>query len=333
MTPVSVIIGLGCSGRMHVDCLAKLRGGGRPVIYGLDPALASSPGAAMVAELEEIPIGCRAGAVVHLCTPPHVRTGPFEAALAAGFRRFIIEKPLAIDAADLATLSALRAEYGATVLVVSNWTASALSHAIRALIDAGAAPTDMLIRQNKLRITRSRDNRSHVAALDVEVPHMLALAAMLAGPDIILRSACQWELEAGETRIADMGGARLELGFNGNGVARLETDHSSPVHERSIRIAFEDGRTLRGYYPCNGSELHSQLFLYDGDGMLVSRRFFADDTLTQFLAAAYAHFAGGPEPLSGFAFNHRICGLLIEARERCRLRYRPPATVRTVPVT
>lgn len=314
-----MIVGLGHSGRMHAACLAKLLSDGdRPVIHAVDPAGAAVAGVAMIDSPAEIDPARRAACVVHLCTPPEIRTAPFKTALELGYRQFIIEKPLAGDAAALVEIGALRDLYDASVVVVSNWTASEMTREIARVIAAGAVPREITIRQNKLRITRSRTNRSHVSALDVEMPHMLALAAMLAGPDIALQSAALWWLEAGETRIADMGGARVELSFNGSGVVRLETDHLSSVSERSIRIDFNDGSWLTGYFPLNGVELHSQLFRYDAGGALTGRRFFEDDTLTQFLSDAYAFFDGGPEPVSSFDFNRRLCVMLDQVREHCR---------------
>ncbi len=350
--PVSLILGCGRAGLgLHLPCLARAMQTTRTVpgsaigqVFLHDPLLrrpdvAARPGAhRTIDRVEEIPEAWRAEAVVHVCTPPSARASVLRDCLEAGYRRFILEKPMVHDAASLELLKVLRAEYQPDVLVVSNWLSSELTDELRRRIARradGESFVSMEMRQSKSRVLLSSGNASHASAIDVEIPHMVALALALGGPDARLADAQCWHMEVGEIRVPAMGGARLMLEWSPSRWAALHSDLMAPRIERTVTLTFADGTRLEGHYPCGTSDLHSQLFELDADGTPTDHAFFHDDTLTRFLREAYEHFlAGGPRPKSDLDWHLPVCGLLNQARESAVPSARPPfAELAVLPAT
>jgi len=326
--PPSVIIGFGHAGKMHGRCIAKARRrltgfeimDSVPVFIidivperDLESAFREFR---MIRGLHELPSDFRDQIVAHVCTPPDVRADVIQAASAAGLRRIVVEKPLAASPGEMSRLAALSASYQLDLLVVANWTASNLTREIQSLIKRRrVSVTGIEICQRKCRISRSRDNRGHGSAFEVEVPHMVLLAQMLAGPRLTVSHARAWDMVVGGCNIPGMGGAELVLDREDGLTVRIHSDHLAPVIERAIRVQFEDGGRLEGYYPCSGLDHYSQLKDYDNNGGLVTHTYMEDDTLTQFFVEAYAYFLGrGARPISDFEFNAGICTLLHEAK-------------------
>jgi len=323
----SVIVGLGHAGRMHARCIAKARArlAGHEAADGLPIFVVDvGPGGdvhdgppeyRVMGGLHELPADVRDEGVAHVCTPPGVRAEVIEGALAAGLRRFIVEKPLAAAPAEMSRLAALRSAYRPDLLVVSNWTASTLTRAIQAVVERRRSDVAGIeIRQRKCRISRSQVDRGHVSAFEVEMPHMVALAQLLAGPDLTVRDARVWDMAVGGQIIPEMGGAALTLD-HGTGLGiDISSDHLAPVRERVVCVRFRDGGRIEGYYPCTGEDHYSQLREHDRNGELIRHEYLEDDTLTQFFVEAYAHFLGrGVRPRSDFEFGARVCELLHEA--------------------
>ena len=342
----SVIIGFGHAGRMHGRCIAKARerlAGHEAVdsvpIFVVDTAPDGDlpdtlPEYRMVWGLHELPPDVREQAVAHVCTPPGVRAEVIQGALAAGIRRFIVEKPLASGPDEMFRLAALRTAYRPDLLVVSNWTASRLTREIQVIIEQRRSDvTSIDIRQRKCRISRSTTDRGHVSAFEVEMPHMVSLAQMLAGPGLAVRDARVWDMVVGGRIIPEMGGAELSLD-QGNGLTiEIHSDHLAPVLERVVCVQFRDGGRLEGYYPCTSLDHYSQLKGYDNNGELVIHEYIEDDTLAQFFVEAYAHFLGrGARPLSDFEFNARVCELLHEARCLSARRSQPQRALHPSPL-
>jgi predicted dehydrogenase len=324
----SVIAGFGHAGKMHGRCIAKAqdRLGGCETAdlvptFVIDPALDGDlpDGQSeyrVIGSFDELSPDIRESAVAHICTPPGVRAEVIQRALEAGIRRFVVEKPLASAPNEMFRLADLRTMYKPELLVVSNWTASNLTREIQVVIEGRRSDvTGIEIRQRKCRISRTKANRSHGSAFEVEVPHMVSLAQMLAGPGLILRDARVWDMAVGNHVIPEMGGAELTL-VRANGLTiEIRSDHLAPILERAVRVHFRDGARLEGYYPCSGLDHYSQLKGYNDNGEMVRHEYIEDDTLTQFFVEAYAYFLGrGACPLSDFEFNVKVCALLHEAQ-------------------
>jgi predicted dehydrogenase len=326
----TLVVGFGHAGQtLHLPCIRKVRqresalGLEEPVLVA-DPALRARRAelprdVCLLDDFRDLPLATRERVIVHVCTPPRGRLEVLHELAHLGYRRFIVEKPMVADPAGLDRLRRLREELSLDLLVVSNWVSSVLTRALEErLVDHGGlrALRRLAIRQRKSRVGRSlREADSRwLSAYDIEMPHMVALALALIG-DVRLTHARCWDLRNGHQVVSGLGGAEMVLEA-GETRIRLASDLTSPVRERSVCCVFKDGSRLVGHHPNYSADHYSQLFEYDGAGRLIDRRLYEDDTLTQFLAAAYAWFLGvGPRPRSDFEFHTQVCVLLNQARE------------------
>ncbi|MEU2925974.1 Gfo/Idh/MocA family oxidoreductase [Streptomyces sp. NPDC007251] len=273
-----LVVGLGRSGSgLHLRTLTRLarRSGGSggtgdlPVALpavGCDPRAAALrpacvPGeVTVVATLEEAVAHVEpATAVAHVCTPPGVRHAVVAALAGHGVRRMIVEKPLAASRAELDALVRLRDEAGLDLVPVSHWTASRLTARLRRLIHDGRLGRlrRITVDQHKPRFSRSLATDSHSTALDVEIPHSLALALDLAGP-AELRAAHCWDLLCEDRRLPGLGGAHLELEHHSGVFTLLRSDLGAPVRQRSVRCEFDTG-TVTAHFPLSEDDDHAQL--------------------------------------------------------------------------
>lgn len=326
--PPSIVIGFGHAGRMHARCIDKARqqlagfADRHPPTFVIDTALKELPADfqssdwRVIGSLNEVPREVRRHAVAHICTPPSGRARVIHDALAAGIDRLIVEKPMASTPQELAALAALRASYGADLLVVANWTASNLTREIQSFVGRyGSVIKSIRLRQQKCRISRTKAGRDGESAFEVEVPHMMALAQLLAGPELVVRQARTWDMVVEGRVIPQMGGAELTLDGRDGVAIEMRSDHLAPAVERSVRIEFCDGGRLEGYYPCSSLDNYSQFKTFDADGRLLLHKYIEDDTLTRFFVEAYSYFLHrGAKPTSDFEFNTAVCALLHEAR-------------------
>jgi predicted dehydrogenase len=273
-----LVVGLGRSGSgLHLRTLTRLArrsggGGGTgdlPVALpavGCDPRAAAlrpscAPGeVTVVATLEEAVTRVEpATAVAHVCTPPGVRHAVVAALAGHGVRRIIVEKPLAASRAELDALVRLRDEAGLDLVPVSHWTASRLTARLRRLVHDGRLGRlrRITVDQHKPRFSRSLATDSHTTALDVEIPHSLALALDLAGP-AELRAARCWDLLCEDRRLPGLGGAHLELEHHSGVFTLLRSDLGAPVRQRSVRCEFDAG-TVTAHFPLSEDDDHAQL--------------------------------------------------------------------------
>src|SRR5690348_15196465 len=105
---------MGRSGeQLHLPSLSKVRLAS-PGLLGLAPVIvfdpyrqpADVPGVVAVRSLQEA-AGCLppCRTVVHLCTPPRVRSSMLGRLAELGYRKIIVEKPLAVDLVGLAAVA------------------------------------------------------------------------------------------------------------------------------------------------------------------------------------------------------------------------------------
>lgn len=323
----TLIVGFGRAGReLHLPALRAAREsvpGGPP--FDPAPPLAVDPGAAGdgtgVVRAGSLLDACGAldpeATVVHLCTPPIVRSGLIHALAERGFRKLIVEKPLAVDRDELAAIAALAERHALEVVVVGHWLASELVARVRARLDRGdlGALEHLELRQHKPRFDRTLRGNHHPTAFDVEVPHSLGLALHLAGPGRLVSAGCG-DMVAGGRVIPFMGRASLVLRHESS-TSRIVSDLTSPVRERRAVLRFEGG-SLVACFPVSASDNHAQLLSYDRHGACTGREAFLDDSMSRLFAQAYRWFAGmGPPPASDLDLNRRVVGLLCEAKERC----------------
>lgn len=335
----SVIIGFGHAGKhLHLPCIKKLWQRNNSFnadqkaqpIYVVDPyakidtADEDKYNIRFYRDLKEIRELVPKQTVVHICTPPNNRVDVLEQAASLGFQQFIIEKPMATSKEDIAQILRLQEYYSLDILVVLNWASSTLTGVILKYLQnyiREVKVEKLTIRQVKPRLSWTLANSSHGTVFDVEVPHMVGLSLLVGGTrSSLLRAYCTDMQVVGKT-IANMGTADIVLRMENGSYAYLHSDLTAPWRERSIRIDLSDGTYLCGYYPCDSSDMYSQLHFFDYDGSLINRTSYQDDTLTNFLLQAYHYFEfGSPQPHSTVAFNVSVCSIVAAAKSLCGIQ-------------
>ncbi|MEU0895585.1 Gfo/Idh/MocA family oxidoreductase [Streptomyces massasporeus] len=343
-----LVVGLGRSGSgLHLRTLARLAGRtastGDPLVarpaVGCDPRagvlrLTATPGEATVVTTLDQALDHvdPATAVVHVCTPPRLRHALIAELAGHGFRRMIVEKPLAASGDELDALIRLRDEAGLALVAVAHWTGSRLADRLRRLVRGGRlGPLRRItVDQHKPRFLRSLTTDGHQSALDVEIPHSLALALDLAGP-AELRAAHCWDLRCEDRELPGMGGARVELRHSTGVSTLLRSDLGAPVRQRSVVCEF-DGGTATGHFPLSEDDDHAQLVITPAGGDAPAaptgaaatagvpgpgRQVFRDDALTDFLEGAYRGFLSEAPDAAGFSLACETARLLCAAREHC----------------
>ncbi|TDD85750.1 oxidoreductase [Actinomadura darangshiensis] len=296
----TLIVGMGRSGQgLHLPALARVRAAApglmaRTPILAVDPfrAPAEVPGVVAAGSLEEAArLRPPSRTVVHLCTPPGTRASVLARLAALGYRKIIVEKPLAVDLTGLVDMARIRRGSDLDVTVATHWLDSALTRRLHAAVRAGRhgelRRIDVI--QNKPRFTRSTAVHDHPTAFDVELPHALAVVLSLAGRARV--AGASWEdMVFGRSRVPRLGRARLRLNHVAGVRTEIDSDLTSPVRERRITLEF-DRAVLVGHYPCSEADSTAQLRVV-GTGGEVTRSVFTDDAFAAFLRGAYARYAG-----------------------------------------
>lgn len=291
----TLVVGLGRAGAgLHVPVV---RAAGSPhvdpaPILGYDPRdVPAPPGTTVVGSLAAAAAAADpARTVVHLCTPPTVRAAALAELGRLGYRKVLVEKPLATDDAGVAEVLRVRDAYRMDLVVVSQWLESELTARLAAAVADERYGTlrALAVSQHKPRFARSAGGDGHPTAFDVEMPHGLGVALLLAGPAEVTAA------EGDDLRFADvcvprMGRACLSL-RHANGVrTELRSDLAAPIRERSVTARFE-GATVTGHFPVSETDEYAQVLTTVGGR--TEREVFADPSLTTFTARAYEHFAG-----------------------------------------
>ncbi|MFR9770782.1 Gfo/Idh/MocA family protein [Nocardia sp. SC052] len=255
--------------------------------------------------------------VVHVCTPPSAHVETVLAAHRMGYRKFVVEKPMATTVPDAECLIRLCRDSDCELLVVANWTASLLTDRIRQELgrrgDMGLRA--IAVTQFKPRLERTFVNRAHSSALDVEMPHMVALALSLIDGPLVTVGAATSDLVVGQARHRGMGSATIALRSEDGVPVWLHSDLTAPWRERSIRIDWADGHRLIGFYPCGSDDRYAQLLLGSVDGPMAAPLLFYDDTVRRFLHNAYSYFAGvGPKVGCDVHFGAAVVDIIDTAR-------------------
>jgi hypothetical protein len=296
---------------LHAPVLLRLRDS-YPELFAAHPIVGFDPGIGKafrdgltVRSLEQAAMTVPpADTVVHVCTPPGVRVPVLARLAGLGFRRFVVEKPLAADPGALDGIERLRAAHGLDIVVVTQWLAATLTRRLDEVVRSGRfGPLRSIgVRQDKSRFGRSH-NGGHADAFDVEIPHALAVALALAGPARLTGAGRP------EPALGPLAGAWLSV-RHGSGVhTTIRSDLTSPVRRREITLRLRD-TTVVGHYPVSADDHHAQLRVGASP-----REVFEDESLGAFLLAAYRYFAGvAPAPPGEFAPHARMVRLLAEAR-------------------
>lgn len=311
--PHTLLVGLGRSGvGLHLPVLARLRRthpllfASHPIV-GYDPRLELALGDGIrVDSLDRaVALAPPEDTVTHVCVPPDARVPVLTRLAELGYRRLVVEKPLAPDLAALAEIDRLRARHGLDLVVVTHWLTASLTRRFAELVGSGRhGPLETLtVQQDKPRFGRSARTTGHATAFDVEIPHAVALALALAGP-------AEAE-EAGWTDPAagPLAGAWLTLRHTTGTATTIRSDLTSPVRRREVVLGLRD-TTVVGHYPVSAEDHHAQLRVGTAP-----REVFEDEALSGFLLAAYRYLTGetpsAPGPL---ALHAAVVRLLAQAR-------------------
>lgn len=328
-----LIIGFGRAGRgLHLPVLRRLRAGrADPPIVVHDPYQPVAPEAGLipVADLA----AARAAAapdetVVHLCTPPDVRLRALRELAALGYRRFLVEKPVATDAAEAERILDLRRRYDLRLIVVAPWLASALTGRLQRLVaDGTLGPLSRIdVVQTKPRLGRTLRGDTHPTALDVEVPHSAGVVLGLAGPARLVDAGCT-DMRAGDRVVPRMGTGELTLAHATGVRTRIFTDLTSPVRERRITLTFSGGRAV-GFYPSSEADHYADLRVHAA-GEPDRHEAFVDDSLTEFVRGAYTSFQDGTDLEPDLRLNVEVVRLLSAAKDRIEAAGTPPTLAGT----
>lgn len=322
----TLIVGLGRSGRgLHIPVLSRARAtgaftrlfDGRPIVafdaWGTQTEL---PDAVLVPSLAQA--GDMADpdrTVVHLCSPPATRVEVLEQLARLGFRKVVVEKPLAVDEQDLAEIARLRRRWNLDLVVVAPWLASALTHRILQTLRGGELGVlrSVSVVQRKPRFTRSLAGCGHPTAFDIEMPHSVGVALAIAGNATVCHAG--WtDMRFDDVVVPRLGSAWLSLDHDSGVCTEILSDLTSPTRERRITLELERG-TLIGHYPNSEADHTAQLSTTAGGHQ--TRSVFHDDALTTFILRTYEHFAGPRADSADLTLNTEVVRLLSDAKRLC----------------
>lgn len=245
--------------------------------------------------------------VTHVCTPPKGRAAVLAELADHGFRRIIVEKPLATDLDELAAIEALRERRSLDIAVVSHWLDSRLTEHLTGLVGRGRL-RGITFDQDKPRFTRSCASTAHPSAFDVELPHSLGVVLRLAGRAELTAAECT-DMRFAETVLPGLGGARLELAHASGVRSEIRSDLTAPIRRRRITLELDGGRVV-GHYPVGADDDHAQLEING------RRVVFRDDALTRWMVRAYLHHNRSCGEHGTFDLHAGIIRLIAAAKER-----------------
>jgi predicted dehydrogenase len=314
----SLIIGLGRAGRgLHARCIRKIHNG---PIGAVDPSVDrwDEHGTRLFSALEEVTGFDPIDTVVHVCTPPDRHLEVTRTAAGLGYRRILVEKPLVANTSELGEMRELIRRHGLDLYVITPWLASRITERVAAAVHAnGYGPLRRLsVHQHKPRFLRSLVNGTHADALEVEMPHQVAVALHLAGPARVTAAAVT-DMCVADRRLPGMGSATLHLSHESGVATTLESELCAPIRKRMVRCVF-DHHEVRGYYPVDGDDPYGIVQVLHPDGT-TETEVVEDDPLTFLLDRAYRHFGGsGPPPPGDLMLGAAVTEILSAARVLAR---------------
>lgn len=266
--------------------------------------------------------------VVHICTPPDQHFINIKTALECGYRKILVEKPVASSLEEIQQLMELEQYFQAKILVVSNWPGcSVVTELVRALTSQQyGCLKQVTVVQNKSRFVRSR-SRSGEHIFDIEMPHQVALALYLAGP-AELGSATVEDMIMPDLTIPDLGTGNLTL-LHTNGIqSELRSSLIHTVRERYVQLTMDSDYQLKAWFPTGGDDSYSRLIIYSPAGVPEVNNLIFDDPLTSCFIRAYHFFSqadrGAPQERPAgmdLKFNQQKVRLLEQAKRMAALNH------------
>ncbi|CAA9297408.1 MAG: hypothetical protein AVDCRST_MAG68-133 [uncultured Gemmatimonadetes bacterium] len=350
----AVIVGLGRAGLgLHVPCLEKIgrEGGGvspygavvglvdsveagtRRALhrleydYGYDPARVSR--ATCLADLKVD----RDHTVVHICTPADDHAATLREATDAGFRRIIVEKPCAANAAEVDEMQRIADRTGASIGVINPYLYSrSIASCKDKIQQVGRQPHYLEFEMSKPRTSPTLAGRSRPeSVIDVELPHQIATALYLT--DSPRYRVLRAEVRHMHYREVDTDPCQVVRNM-GVGVIVLELDECVAVlvsyldaltRTRQLKLRFPNTEHIEAFLPVSGEDHTSVVVEYSGrntDGSTEQRRVakLPDDMLTRCLFDMYSRFVTGSPQVSDLAFNRKVVDVMDKAKTLAWIR-------------
>jgi predicted dehydrogenase len=350
----AVIVGLGRAGLgLHIPVLEKIRHDGAAVSpfgavvglvdtaepatkralhrlqydFGYDPERVSC-----AASIADLPVD-RENTIVHICTPADDHASALRAAAEAGFRRIIVEKPCASNAADVDEMQRIVDRTGASVGVINPYLYSLSVASCKAKIQqVGRQPHYLEFEMSGPRVTPTPQGHSiPESVMDVDLPHQIATALYLTGASRyrVLRT------EVRHMHYREMHSEPCQVVANmGLGVIVLELDECVAVlvssldaltRTRELRLRFPNSEHIEAFLPISGDD-HASVVIessgFNADASPRQQRVarLPDDMLARCLFDMYSRFISGAPQLSDLAFNRKVVDVMDKAKLFARIR-------------
>jgi predicted dehydrogenase len=351
----AVVVGLGRAGLgLHIPVLEKIR----------HDSAAASPFGAVVGLVDAVEAGTRralhrleydygydsrqvscatslAGlkgidpdqTIVHICTPAEDHASALRSATEAGFRRIIVEKPCAANAADVDEMRRIADRTGASIGVINPYLYSRSVASCKDKIQqVGQLPHYLEFEMSKPRITPTLAGRSKPeSVMDVELPHQIATALHLtqASRYRVLRAEVR-HMHYRETDtdvcqvVRNMGVGILVLELD-ECIAVLISSLDALTRTRVLKLRFPNTEHIEAFLPVTGDDHTSVVMEYSGhntDGSTEQTRVakLPDDMLARCLYDMYSRFITDTPQLSDLTFNRKVVDVMDKAKTFARIR-------------
>jgi predicted dehydrogenase len=351
----AVIVGLGRAGLgLHIPVLEKLRhdnaaaspfgavvglvdaveAGTRRALhrleydYGYDPRRISC--ATSLADLTGVDPD---HTIVHICTPADDHVSALHAATEVGFRRIIVEKPCAANAADVDEMRRIADRTGASIAVINPYLYSRSVASCKDKIQqVGRLPHYLEFEMSKPRITPTLAGRSRPeSVMDVELPHQIATALHLteASRYRLLRAEVRHmhyrEMETEVCRVVPNMGVGIIVLELDECIAVLVSSLDALTRTRVLKLRFPNTEHIEAFLPVTGDDHTSVIIEYSGrntDGSTEQQRVakLPDDMLARCLFDMYSRFATDSPQLSDLTFNRKVVDVMDKAKAFARIR-------------
>jgi predicted dehydrogenase len=350
----AVIVGLGRAGMgLHIPVLEKIRhhspgapfgavvglvdtvdGGVRRALhrleydFGYDPRRVSC--ATSLAGLTGVD---RDNTIVHICTPADDHAPALRAATEAGFRRIIVEKPCASNAADVDEMRRIADQTGASVAVINPYLYSrSVASCKNKIQELGRLPHYLEFEMSKPRITPTLHGRSRPeSVMDVELPHQIATALHLteASRYRLLRAEVRHmhyrEMDTEPCRVVPNMGVGIVVLELDDCIAVLVSSLDALTRTRVLKLRFPNTEHIEAFLPVTGDDHTSVVIEYSGrntDGSIEQQRVakLPDDMLARCLFDMYSRFLTDTPQLSDLTFNRKVVDVMDKAKTFARIR-------------
>ena len=271
--------------------------------------------------------------IVHICTPADDHASALRAAIEAGYRRIIVEKPCAANTADVDEMQRIADRTGASIGVINPYLYSrSVASCKEKIQQVGRLPHYLDFEMSKPRTTPTLAGRSRPeSVMDVELPHQIATALYLteASRYRVLRAEVRHmhyrEMETDVCQVVrNMGVGVIVLELD-DCIAVLVSYLDALTRTRELKLRFSNTDHIEAFLPVTGDDHTSVIIEYSGhntDGSSEQRRVakLSDDMLARCLFDMYSRFITGSPQLSDLAFNRKVIDVMDKAKTFARIR-------------